>query len=345
MLTELEKLGILSKREEQEMGMTVVTGAAGLVGGNLVRALLAQGRAVRALVHRDRRALAGLDVEIVNADVADPDSLVRAFAGAEVVYHAAGSISLRMDNWDEMALVNITGTRNVIRACLQCGVRRLLYFSSVEALRQEPLDQPLDENRPSFAGPAASPYVRSKAAAEQIVEESIAQGLDTVVLLPTAIVGPLDFRPSYFAQSLLKLVHGKIPVLVEGGYDWVDVRDVVTGAIQAERLAPPGSRYILSGEWHSLSEVARMVELIAGGPAPRLVLPLWMAQLGEPFMVHIARFSGSEPLYTRAMLNALRSNRRVDHSRATRDLGYSPRTFQATITDTLEWLNAPIEPI
>jgi dihydroflavonol-4-reductase len=321
-----------------KMGLIVVTGAAGLVGGNLVRILLAEGQEVRALVHRDRRALVGLDVEIVNGDVAELDSLIRAFAGAEVVYHTAGSISLRMDSWDELARVNITGTRNVVRACLRCGVRRLLHFSSVEALRQEPLDQPLDENRSPLADPAAPPYVRSKAAADQIVQEGIGQGLDTVVVYPTAIVGPMDFRPSYFAQSLLKLVHGTIPVLVEGGYDWVDVRDVVAGAIQAERLAPSGRRYILSGEWHSLSEVARMVEMINGRPAPRLVLPLWMAELGEPFMVHFARFNGSEPLYTRAMLNALRSNRRVDHSRATQDLGYSPRPFQETLRDTLHWL-------
>jgi dihydroflavonol-4-reductase len=320
------------------MGMTVVTGASGLVGGYLIRTLLAEGRELRAMVHRDHRALAGVDIEIVNGDVANLDSLIHAFAGAEVVYHAAGSISLRMDNWDEMARVNITGTRNVVRACLRCGVRRLLYFSSVEALQQEPLDQPLDENRPSLADPAAPPYVRSKAAADQIVQEGIAQGLDTIVVLPTAIVGPLDFRPSYFAQSLLKLVHGRIPVLVEGGYDWVDVRDVVAGAIQAEGLAPSGSRYILSGEWHSLSEVARMVEMIDDHPAPRLVLPLWMAELGEPFMVHFAQFNGSEPLYTRAMLYALRSNRKVDHSRATQDLGYSPRAFQETLKDTLHWL-------
>lgn len=320
------------------MGITVVTGAAGLVGGNLIRALLAQGRQVRAMVHRDRRALSGLDVETVDGDVEDLDSLVSAFAGADVVYHAAATISLRMDSWGELAPVNVDGTRSVVLACLRCGVRRLLHFSSVEALQQEPLDRPLDEDRPSITDRAASPYVRSKVAADQIVQQGIAEGLDAVSVFPTAIVGPLDFRVSYFSQSLLMLVRGGIPVLVEGGYDWVDVRDVVAGAIQAERLAPPGSRYILSGKWYSVAEVARIVETIAGHYKPRLVLPLWVAYLGEPIMAHFARFNGSEPLYTKAMLNALHSNRSVDHSRATRDLGYSPRAFEETLKDSLKWL-------
>ena len=90
--------------------MIVITGASGLVGGNLVRALLAQGRPVRALVHHDRRALQGLDVETATADLADPASLEQAFRGAQVVYHLAGSISIRMDNWDELQRVNVAGT-------------------------------------------------------------------------------------------------------------------------------------------------------------------------------------------------------------------------------------------
>lgn len=319
--------------------MTAVTGAAGLVGGNLVRTLLAEGRIVRALVHHDTRALTGLNVEVVNVDITDINTLIGALSGAQVVYHLAGFISLRMDTWDEVAPVNITGTRNIVQACLRCGVTRLVHFGSAQSLRQEPFDEPLDENRPPINENSASPYDRSKAAAEQAVAEGIAQGLDSVSILPTAVVGPWDFRPSYFGQALLKLATGKIPALMEGGYDWVDVRDVVAGAIQAEKTAAPSSRYILGGHWHSLSEVAQMVQALTGCPPPRLVFPLWLAQLGEPLLVHFARFSGSEPLYTRAVLNALRSNRNVDHSRATRDLGYSPRPFLATIKDTLAWMN------
>jgi len=177
--------------------MIVVTGASGLVGGNLVRALLSQGRLVRALVHHDRRALDGLDVETTSADLNDPASLEQAFRGAQVVYHLASIISIRMDNWEELERVNVNGTRNVLEACLHCGVRRLVYFSSIHAYQQKPFDQPLDESRLLLTDDQVPPYERSKAAAELIVRQAPECGLDIVIIVPTAILGPYDFRPSY----------------------------------------------------------------------------------------------------------------------------------------------------
>lgn len=317
--------------------MIVVTGASGLVGGNLVWALLAQGRPLRALVHRDRRALAGLDVETATADLGDLDSLAKAFRGAQVVYHLAGSISIRMDDWEELQRVNVNGTQNVIRACLRCGVQRLVYFGSIHAYQQQPYDGSLDEDRPLLIDGRNPPYERSKAAAELLVRQVSGGELETVIIIPTAIVGPYDFRPSYFGQALGLLAGGRIPALVRGGYDWVDVRDVVAGAIQAEQKAPAGSRYILSGHWHSVREVAHLTAELTGRPAPRLTVPLWLAQLGYPIMAGLAQLNGSQPLYTPAMLHALHSNQKVSHAQASRDLGYAPRPFRQTLADTLSW--------
>ena len=317
--------------------MIVITGASGLVGGNLVRALLAQGRRVRALVHRDHRALAGLDVETVPADLTDPASMKQAFRGAEAVYHLASSISISMENWDELQRVNVIGTRNVIEACLQNNVRRLIYFGSIHAYDHAPFDQPLDEDRPLLMGDRIPPYERSKALAEMETRRSLDRGLDSVILIPTAIAGPFDFRPSYFGQALQLLARGRIPALVRGGYDLVDVRDVVNGAIQAERLAPRGGRYILSGHWHSVREVAQFTSEITGKPAPRFTVPIWLAQLAQPIMAKLAQVNGAQPIYTRPMLNAMNSNHHISRARATRDLGYSPRPFQQTIADTLDW--------
>ena len=163
-------------------GIVFVTGASGLVGATLIRALLEQGRNVRALVHKDHRAFAGLEVETIQADVRDPEALQRAMTGAEVVYHLAGSISLSMDSTAEMKAVNTLGTRNVVETCLRCGVRRLVHFSSVEALRQEPLDRPLDENRPLVDADRPEvelaripPYVLSKAQGEREVLAGMAR--------------------------------------------------------------------------------------------------------------------------------------------------------------------------
>ena len=320
--------------------MIVITGASGLVGGNLVRAMLAGGRSVRALVHQDRRALAGLDVETVRADLMDAASLELAFKGAGVVYHLASSISIRMDNWDALQRVNVDGTRNVVEACLRCGVEKLVYFSSIHAYQQEPLDLALDEDRPLLTGESIPPYVRSKAAAESLARQAPERGLATVIVIPSAILGPFDFRPSYLGQALQLLARGRIPALVRGGYDWVDVRDVVAGAMQAERLGRSGARYILSGHWRSLREVALAAAQVSGVPAPGLTVPIWLAETFQPAMAKLAQINGSQPLYTRMMLDAMRSNRKVSHARASRDLGYAPRPFEETLADTLNWFAA-----
>lgn len=314
-----------------------MTGATGLLGGNLVRGLLARGQQVRALVHRDERAVAGLDLETARADLADPASLARAFDGVDVVYHLASLISIRTDNWEAVRRVNVIGTRNVIDACLQSGVRRMVYFGSVHSRRPEPFDQPLDEDRPLVTAPLLPPYDRSKALAEIEVRKGIERGLDAVVILPSAILGPYDFRPSYVGRALQLMQRGGLPVLVTGGYDWVDARDVAAGAIRAAEVAPSGSCYILSGHWLSVHAVAVMAAQLSGTRAPRLVVPLRLAELGLPVMERLANLNGSQPLYTSAMLHALRSNRLITHARAARDLGYSPRPFVETLTDTLAW--------
>lgn len=315
----------------------VVTGASGHVGGNLLRALLASGRPVRALVHRDRRAVEGLDLEVVQGDVRDLESLRRAFAGAEVVYHTAAYISILGDEWPLLEQVNVLGTRNVVRACLECGVHRLVHFSSIHALEQEPLDIPMDESRPLVDSRRASPYSRSKAAGEREVRAAMAHGLNAVILYPTAIVGPYDFRPSLFGQALLYLAQGKLPALVAGGFDWVDVRDVVAAAIRSAEVAPPGGCYILSGHWVALPEIAALVEEFTGVPVPRLVVSLGLAKAAAPLATLVARLLRMRPLFTPVAIEALESNRRISHERAGRDLSYCPRPFRETVRDTLHW--------
>ena len=242
-----------------------------------------------------------------------------------------------MDNWDELERINVAGTRNVVEACLRCSVEKLVYFSSIHAYRQEPFDLPLDEDRPLLTDERIPPYERSKAGAEHLSRQAPEQGLPTVIIIPTAILGPYDFRPSYLGQALGLLARGGIPALVRGGYDWVDVRDVVAGAMQAAHLGRSGSRYILSGHWRSLRELARDTAKVTGKSTPCFVVPIWLAELFQPLMARLAQINGSQPIYTKAMLNALRSNRQISHAHATCDLGYAPRPFEQTLKDTLNW--------
>ena len=318
--------------------MIVVTGAAGHAGANLVRALV-QGRPVRALVHLDRKALEGLDIEVVTGDICDPDSLLKAFAGAEVVYHLAARISIAKESWSRLEAVNVIGTRNVVEACLRCGVRRLVHFSSIHTIA-DTTDIPVDESDPLVESRRYSPYDRSKAAAEREVRQGVERGLDAIIISPTALIGPHDYKPSHFGEALLRLANGQLPALVAGGFDWVDVRDVVQGAMRAEERAPVGAKYILSGHWLSLREVAKMAEEITGVKAPASVCPMWLARIGAPFITAFDLLARRRPLYTSISLQALRGHRQISHQKATRELDYQPRPFWETLIDTLKWFEA-----
>lgn len=317
---------------------TVVTGASGHIGANLVRELINRNQQVRALFHEHKQSLDGLDVDIVRCDICDLDALRRAFSGAEAVYHLAARISISMDDWPLLETLNVIGTRNVVDACIACGVRRLIYFSSIHALVQEPLDIPVDESRP-LAESDSVPYSRSKALACKEVIDGIAKGLDAVILTPTGIIGPNDYQPSYFGEVLLSLARGALPALINSGFDWVDVRDVVECAIRAEKDAPRGAHYLLSGHWVSLNKVALLVADITGTPAPRIVLPMWLARISIPVFSAFYHLSGRRPLYTSGSMKSLQGNLKISHDRATQDLGYQPRPFRKTLFDTLRWFD------
>jgi dihydroflavonol-4-reductase len=317
--------------------MIVVTGAAGHVGANLVPALLARGRPVRVLAHKDRRAFEGLGVEVVPGDIRAPDSLLEAFKGAEVVYHLAAYISISQYDWPLLEAVNISGTRNVVEACLRCGVRRLVHFSTIHTMAQVSADDSVDEANPLVESRRYPPYDRSKSAAERLVRRGIEQGLEAVIISPTGIIGPNDYKPSLSGEALLRMASGRLPSLITGGFNWVDVRDVVWGAMRAEEIAPPGAKYILSGHWVSVSEMAKLIEQLTGVPAPGFVCPMWLARVGAPFVSSFDRLSGRRPLYTSVSLQALRDSRKISHQKATEELGYNPRPFRETLIDTLRW--------
>jgi dihydroflavonol-4-reductase len=318
--------------------IVAVTGANGHLGANLVRALLKENKTVRALVNTNRQSLEGLNVEVVKADIRDPFSLYRAFSGVDVVYHLAAIISLSMDDWSEVEAVNVTGTRNVVDACGKCGVRRLIHFSSIHALEQTPMSMAVDERRPLIDSHACPPYDRSKAAAEREVRQGIEQGLDAVILNPTAVIGPNDYQLSHLGAVILALAQGKMPALVEGGFNWVDARDVALAALKAQEKAPIGAKYLLSGHYASVVELAKLTQSITGIPLPRVVVPIWLARTGAPVVTAFNQITKNRPLYTSVSIRALNNcNRNISHERATRELDYHPRPLKETILDTLRW--------
>jgi len=314
-----------------------VTGASGHIGAILSRALLERGEEVRLLVHLDTKAIEGLPGRRIRANLNDPDSLHRAFRDTEVVYNLAARIDLDGRHTKLMQRVNIEGTRNVIEACRSCGVRRLIHFSSIEALSDFNPLAPTAESNPLAAARDTTRYGWTKAESERIVLEAVDRGLDALIISPTAIIGPCDCKPSHLGKSLIDLYHRRMPALVAGGFDWVDVRDVVDGSLKAGQKGGRGQRYILSGNWFSLADLAQLVERIVGSRAPRLTLPLWLAKGVSRLAGGFAGISSRYPAFTPDALLAVGKHRKISNEKARLELGYNPRPLEETIRDTFDW--------
>jgi dihydroflavonol-4-reductase len=316
-----------------------VTGASGHLGANLVRELIQRGYQVRALVRKSSKALANLDVDKVSADVRDLPSLCKAFKDIEQVYHLAAYISIQAGDIEKLQLINVEGTGNVIKACHSQQVATLVYFSSIHALDQHPLDKPVTEDNSllEHGRRSATAYELSKARADKLVRAICSPGLSTRIIYPSGVLGPNDFNLSLMGLAILKLAQGRLPALVDGGFDWVDARDVACGAIEAAEKGSHGSRFILSGNYLKMSEVARVVSDLSGTPSPGFICPVWLAKLFAPVMTLWARIRGETPLYTRESLTALSANSMISHSRATELLDYHPRPFRRSMQDALDF--------
>lgn len=318
----------------------VVTGSTGHIGANLVRTFLDQKRPLRALIHEDTRGIQGLDIERVQADILDYDSLRRAFEGAEVVYHLAAFIGVDFKALDRVNKVNVEGTRNVVDACLDAGVKRLIHVSSTHACCQSPMAEVIDETRPLADRLACNEYDRSKAMAERAVRKGIKKGLDAVIVIPSGVLGPYDFKPSHMGRGLMLMARGWLPAYPQGGYNWVDVRDVVDGMIRAEGSGKTGERYLLTGHWQSVSELAGMIADVTGGRFFRPEIPLWLAAMAAPAAERIAYYLKKQPLFTLEAIRILGGNSKFTCEKAEQELGYSRRSSRETIADSLEWFQS-----
>ena len=316
-----------------------VTGASGHIGANLVRELIHRGYRVVTLIRQTSSALEGLDVVKVDGDILDIQSLRKAFRDVEQVYHLAAYISIQGGDNEKLELINVEGTRNVMAACESEGFSTLVYFSTIHALKLEPLDQPVSEDNPLLGERTGhgGDYDYSKARAERLVRNNSCKTLGTRIIYPTAVLGPNDFNQSLFGQAIVKMARGRLPALVSGGFDWVDVRDVAWGAVEAAEMGADGARYILSGHYLSMSEVAAEIAELTGIAAPRFTCPVWLAALFAPFMSVWARLSGQAPLYTRDSIAILSTNKVMSHARATRELSYQPRSFRDSMTDAVSF--------
>ncbi len=322
----------------------IVTGAAGLLGNNLVRELLARGHRVRACVEeQDPPALAGLDCEVVTFDVRDIDSVVRAFThptgSTAWVVHCAGVVSITSKVSASVHEVNVGGVRNVLLACSRTGTERLAHISSVHAIPEPQPPRTITElDRPEDFDPelVVGEYAKTKSEATAAV--LAAEDLWRVVVFPSGIIGPNDFGDTHLTRMVRDVANGRLTSVVDGRYDFVDVRDVVDGIISAIEQNTKGRTYILSGHQISVAQLTDTV-LAATSKKRRLTtLPMWFARLTAPLAELFYRIRGTAPLFTSYSLYTLHAQSDFSHARATTELGYQPRPLEQTIKDTVAWL-------
>lgn len=318
--------------------MWLVTGATGHIGNVLVRKLLECGEKVRALIlpGESRESIQGLNVEAVEGDVLDVDSLFKSFQDVHGVFHLAGVISIMPGANEFVGQVNVDGTRNVIRAAKEMGIQKLVYTSSIHAIQR--VEQGvIDESLPYDADNPYGTYDRSKAQATLDVQQAAHSGLEAVIACPTGVIGPYDFRGSMMGDVIRTAAEKKPTLYVDGAYDFVDVRDVVNGLIAAAKHGKRGESYILSGQRMSVRYLLETVREFTGGRLILIKMPFRLAKWAARLTPQYYQWTKTSPRFTPYSLEVLRSNSNISHEKATRELSYHPRTLHESITDTVKW--------
>ena len=318
---------------------TLVTGATGHLGANLVRRLLTDGEQVRVLVRagHDHGALDGLEVEQAIADLVDSEAVDAAMQGCSQVYHCAAMVSTLEGNAAHKRKLfdtNVIGTRNVLAAALRHGVEKVVVSGSLSAIGHDP-QRPSHEDMPFYPFVRQLPYGFTKHLAVHEALRAHAEGLHVVVATSCAILGPNDFVPSRLGQTLVDFAHGKLRAYIPGGFEFVSTHDIVQGHVLAMQKGRSGQNYIISTAYASVDELLAMFQRVTGQPLPRWRLPpLLMAGLAEVAdKTWYRAFPNLPRRFTPAAVRLLRMRRRADHGKAQRELGYQPTELLQAVQD------------
>ncbi|MDC0685083.1 NAD-dependent epimerase/dehydratase family protein [Sorangium atrum] len=319
---------------------TLVTGATGFIGGNLVRRLVRDGHRVRAFVRpsADTSALDGLPVERVEGDLRSPASVSAALSGCERVFHCGAKISVASRGAEvmrELFETNVLGTIHVVRAALAHGVKRVVVTSSQSTVGIID-DQPGTERTPFDPLERRLPYALTKSAAEQETLRAMVDGLDVVIAISTTVVGAGDFRPSRLGRAILEVMRGRMRAYIPGGIECVTTDDIVDGHVLAMEKGRRGQRYIFSSGFLTIDDILDVASETSGCRRPSLRFPP-MAIAALARACDALMLPDIDRPFTSGAVSLLRSARRVDCIKAVSELGFRPSDPRAGVADACSW--------
>ncbi len=317
----------------------LVTGATGFVGANLTRELLQDGTAVRVLVRpgSNRMAIAPLDLEVLEGDLQDRESLRRALRGCRVLYHVAAHYSLASRDAALMYRINVEGTRNILEVALELQIDRVVYTSSVGALRTSKDGRPTNEETPVTLQEMVGHYKRSKFLAEREAERLAKEGLPLVIVNPSTPIGPWDVKPTPTGKMIVDYLNGKMFGYLHTGLNLVHVRDVARGHILAAQKGRIGEKYILGHHNLTLVQIFTLLEGISGIPAPRRKIPYPVALLAACASELYGRLAGQVPPIPLSGVRMAKTLMFFDPSKAVRELGLPQTPVEEALREAVEW--------
>ena len=325
-----------------------VTGGTGLLGGNLVRLLRAQGHEVTALV-RDgsggERVLGDTGAHLVEADLLDTERFAPALGGCDALFHTAAYFRETFQpggHQQQLQQVNVTATTTLLEAAERAGVGRAVHVSSAGVIGHSPDGSPADETVPPDPAVLRNPYLHSKVRSEQAVDEFLRTGprMPVVIVRPSWMFGPYDTAPSSSGRLVRNFLAGGIPGVLPGGGKVVDARDVARTMIAAVQRGRSGERYTVGGPYVSLEQLLGTLEQVSGVPAPTRKVP-YPAAVGVAWVSQtVARARRVPALVTVRGVRVLRHHNPTSSDKAVRELGAEFRPLETTLRDTVEWCRA-----
>ncbi len=315
-----------------------VTGATGHLGAALVRELFKRNYAIRALVRdHPKEWFDDIPIDFVNGDLENRKALLELMMECNCLIHAAGYISLRGDMDGLVHKTNVEGVKTVMEVAKASGIKRVIHISSIHAYRQKPIFDLLDEHRQK-APTNSFAYDNSKREGEEIALSFASDTMEVLVMNPTSFIGPFDFKPSRTGTFIIDLYRGKLPFLFKGGFDFCDVRDIAYAVVNSLTMGKNAESYLLSGKWNSLAHIANLLSGISGKKNKPVILPVVIGWTALPLITAYGLIKKTEPLLTNESLIAITDgNRNISSSKAKRELQFTVRPIEETISDTYSW--------